>query len=169
MKIADWIPTAFTLLGSVAGLVSFALLVYDRMVRGRPIVGFHRRAISGHGDATLRIINPSDDDLLITNITVKPGDLFGVALNDSAEGITRAVLRERLENLHLLPGHRALLPLIPFPTADPNREGVIRVYWQRSRMPWPWQPPVKIRASTAAIKRLEAARPVSRDEGGNKV
>jgi hypothetical protein len=71
--IIEFIKTA----GGIAGLASAAFLIWDRLVRGRPLAELS--AIVTPADPCIRIVNPGTTGLLIRSVRVLPAGIYAVA------------------------------------------------------------------------------------------
>jgi hypothetical protein len=169
--VGDFLIEAVKLLGGVAGLGSAAFLVYDRLLRNRPALSLERRPVGAEAHACLRILNPADEEVLITIVECQPKGLIGVARNSSVEGAIRAAVQEPPTNLHLAPGAHASLPLVLLSSAQdqPHTPVKIIVRWRWMHRAWPPQRHSSLRTTRRDVKLIETARAVSRDSEGKKI
>ena len=71
--------------GSFAGWGSFLFLLYDRFIKGRPIVALEPGPIFdvGDRDVLLRVLNTSPTSILVTAVEIQP-PVYRAAPDDSS-------------------------------------------------------------------------------------
>ena len=147
--------------GGLAGLLSGGFLIYDRLVRDRPIVALHRQTIGVNGYTYLRIINPIDDDLVIKSIECLPARIISVAVNHKTRSIMEATFPDySLGPLIVAPKAETQLPIIKLTKELPTSGVRIAVKWRRTRHTWPWDRTSSLKTTGEFIKGLEEGRPV---------
>src|SRR5262245_61841247 len=77
-------------IGSFAGLVSAVLLVWDRWVRGRPLVVPTIKLAGVNPYKYIRITNPGPGDVFIQGVRASPSGIYGIAKNHSNDAILQA-------------------------------------------------------------------------------
>jgi len=154
--------------GGLAGLASAAFLIYDRLVKSRPLVVLHRQSFGVNGHAFLRLINPADDDLFILSVACQPR-LLGVAIDNEVRGIADAIVSDATKNLIIPPEGEAQLPIIKLSGSEqqPNTQVKITVRWKRTKHVWPWPRRISLKTSRAFVDQIESARPVGQQVSNN--
>jgi hypothetical protein len=147
-------------LGTIGGLVSPLFLLFDRFIRNRPIVAVQRASFYGHPTShfDLRIFNGSDQAILITGI--ETSEHWGVAKDDSVEGIIGVVRRHSFSVVVESRGERtfpiliassALEDPVPLPVS-------LKVYWRDLRRPGWWTVPAPYSTTSNFLHQLRQAR-----------
>jgi hypothetical protein len=155
--------------GSYAGLVSAAFLIWDRWLRGRPI--WEQSATVRRGgtpaDPCIRITNPGPTGLLIRRARVLPTGIYAVAKNRDIKPIMAALGDATVEGANvlnvLLPaGQEHDLAIIDRRNDEDVRKNISRwvcfcISWRKTSSTWLPQLPVFIFTSTGTIQRIAAA------------
>jgi hypothetical protein len=156
--------------GSYAGLVSGLFLIWDRLLRGRPLAELSATARIGGtpADPCIRITNLGPTALLIRSTRVLPTGIYAVAKNRDIKSISAALGDTTVEganvlNLLLRPGQEHDLAIIDGPLKGEDARGNISrrvcfcIYWSKNSSTWLPQLPVFIFTSIASIQRIAAA------------
>ncbi|MDR3527350.1 MAG: hypothetical protein P4L57_08715, partial [Rhizomicrobium sp.] len=77
--------------GSLAGLASAAVLIWDRLMRGRPYLWVVAELQNPNGYKSLRIKNQSRCSVIVRGVSVWPRR-YRIAVDSSVVGIARAVV-----------------------------------------------------------------------------
>jgi len=154
-------------IGSALGALSAAFLVYDRVVRGRPIFALHVEpglAASSENYLHVRIVNGLDEALVVENFSIAP-PIVGLAEDHGIRAITAAQI-QNVRTLVLPPRGEAtyMLVILGAATDRDSERIVISAEWRTTRRPWPWKRTVRIRTTVAELKNLKAARTPYTDE-----
>jgi hypothetical protein len=163
MSIAILVWHAFLGLGALLGFVSTGFLVYDRLLRYRPIISVTAvrgmDGISRQAEPTLRVKNVAPFDLLVERFEVKP-PYCGVAPSDDMKHVVEAASGSDIPIL-LAPFEERELGLVITVTdrtkVKEDEHINIRMYWRRSIAPWVPQWPVSVRTSLADIELRQKA------------
>jgi hypothetical protein len=151
------------LVGGIAGLGTALFTIYDRLYRDRPIFALHVNrpadsVVSRENDVYIRIKNPTDEDIIIDNISIVPGHLTLATGND-----THAIVRAMVSEFNLIVVRpyleRLLVLIVRLHEGNPaETENVtITATWRGTRRPWPWKRHVRIRTTVAQIRKLKSA------------
>jgi hypothetical protein len=155
--------------GSYAGLVSAAFLIWDRWLRGRPI--WEQSATVRRGgtpaDPCIRITNPGPTGLLIWRARVLPTGIYAVAKNHGIKSSMAAVGDATVEgadvlNVLLPAGQKHDFAIIDRRNNEDVRKNISRwvcfcISWRKTSSTWLPQLPVFIFTSIAEIQRITAA------------
>ena len=152
---------AVKLFGGIAGLLSAAFLIFDRLVRDRPILVLHRQSIGVNGYAYLRIINRVDDDLIIQSVTCRPPHI-SIATDHGVRAIAEAVIQSPLGPLIISPKSEAHLPIVKMSQTETSSQAQVRITirWRRSHHAWPCDRATTLKTDIKFITTLEEAKPV---------
>jgi hypothetical protein len=133
----------FLVVGSLCGVASAAVLIYERAIRAQPIVHLH----PGDYAVQLRIKNVIDEVILIDEINVSPA-VFGwtppadasptVVIKPLEEVLLRMMLFRDFEKL----AERALV--------------TITIVWRTTRKPWPFKRAVSTKIAAADVMAILA-------------
>jgi hypothetical protein len=145
-------------MGALLGFISTGFLVYDRLLRYRPIISATAvrgmDGISQQAEPTLRVRNLAPFDLLIERFKVKP-PYCGVAPSNNMKHVMEAVSGSDVPIL-LAPLEERELELVITVrdrTKVKDDEHIkITMYWRRSIAPWVPQWPVSMRTSLGDIE-----------------
>lgn len=145
-------------IGSLAGLGSFVFLVFDRFLKGRPIVTLSVLQYRG-GQSFMRvqIKNESEVGILIKRVH-SPGGSIRIWDSDSLPSAERAIRGEH-PRLVIDAGAAVYLPLV-WHDKRPEAEDVyfpVVVIWRNLRNPWMPQWPVRLWSSRAQQDEILAA------------
>jgi hypothetical protein len=162
--------------GSFAGLISAAFLIWDRWVRGRPVVGPKIKLAGVNPFKYIRIENPGPGDVLVLGVRAyqiadQLGDLppivtsgiYAIAKDHSDEEILQATVPKLygVGDLQFLlrPEGKRDLPIIEprKPNTDPPSKLVLFVVSWRKTSSALWQVPVWFTISTRDFDRMAAA------------
>jgi hypothetical protein len=163
MSVASLTWNVITDVGSLLGFASTGFLIYDRLLRHRPIVSVTAvrglDGVSQHADPMLRVRNVAPFDLLIERFEVKPpycGIASGSKLRDvlkTSSGLDIPILLAPLEERVLL-----LVITVGDRTKVNEHETInITMHWRRSIAPRVPQWPVSVRTSLADIELRQKA------------
>ncbi len=156
------IVEGFKIVGSVAGLISGAFLLYDRFVRGRPIA--YLAKADAHGvDVALK--NAADETLIVDEIRVAP-NVLGLAGGHEIRDIVPAIARR--DNDALESKRPCFFPIEPFGelrlaivTFDPFnnlKSGdpiVVSLKWRNTRFALPFDRKVTVRTTAGYIRKFK--------------
>jgi hypothetical protein len=149
-------------LGSVVGLLTGIVVVYDRLAKGRPSASLTISTYQGRPSPRIRINNTSPHDIAVFDITAHP-ETYLVAEGGEAEDRLRASLGQRpyfmlkpaeQKEIWMLPKFENNLPL----EITPGRV-VFRIWWRRGNATWLPQVPVAVRTSTETIRKFGLEKP----------
>jgi hypothetical protein len=148
------------LVGAIVGLATGAFTVWDRWVRGRPLVGLTATVRTSRmpSDPCIRIANPGPTDLFIQRVRALPR-IYGVAKDHSMRA-KMAALESADVNVLLRSGQEHDLPIIDLRNEeDKNVSRWVHfvVYWRKTSSTWLPQAAVVIGTSTRAIEQIGAA------------
>jgi hypothetical protein len=154
MTLPQWLIQ----LGSVGGLLSFSVTVWDRLITGRPLVWI---SPSEHRGRDLHFKNVYSSDILIRRIRCFPSNV-GVSLDHSVRSIARvvtgdsfvAVLRSEAEADFPIIFRRGEL------FDEDNNEWApfcVVVSWRKSHSHWFPQIPKVILSSARTVRILQEA------------
>jgi hypothetical protein len=133
----------FLVAGSLCGLGSAMVLIYERAIRTQPIIHLH----PGDYAVQLRIKNVTDEAVLIDEITVSPA-VFGWT---PAAGASPTVVIKPLEEI--------LLRMMLFRDFEKLAEKAlvtITISWRTTRRPWPFKRTVSTRIAAADVMAILA-------------
>jgi hypothetical protein len=155
--------SVITGIGGLLGFASTGFLIYDRLLRYRPIVSVTAvrglDGISQQAEPTLRVRNVAPFDLLIERFEVKP-PYCGIASGSGIRDILEAVSGSDIPIL-LAPFEERELALVitvrDRSTVKDDEHIEITMYWRRSIAPWVPQWPVSVRTSLADIELRQKA------------
>jgi hypothetical protein len=164
--IIEFIKTA----GGIAGLASAAFLIWDRLVRGRPLAELSAivRTSGTPADPCIRIVNPGTTGLLIRSVRVLPAGIYAVAKNFGIKPTMAALGDTTVKDANILnvvllrPGQEHDLAIIDRRKDEDARKNISRrvcfcIYWRKNSSTWLPQLPVFIFTSIAGIQRIVAA------------
>ena len=150
-------------IGSFVGLVTGLFYFYDRFARGRPIGSFTVVEVNGRPSARVRIFNPSQYDIGITAITVRPPS-YALALAEKTDvkDTIRAAMG-KVPSFMLAPSEKKEVRLIAMVKNGLALEvGKHRVtfwiWWRRGNATWLPQLPVPVFADTESIRQFALER-----------
>src|SRR5258707_12877015 len=85
----------FQFLGAILGTASAAFIIYDRLVRSRPIFALHAKPGSSPSEnyLYLRIVNELDEDLIVENFSIVP-PILGLSEDHEVRSMVAAQLQE---------------------------------------------------------------------------
>lgn len=151
--------------GGIAGLASAAFLIYDRLVRDRPIFAIHaKQGPPGDNPLFLRIHNSLDEDIVVENWRIKP-PLVGLSTDNSLRGIVGAVVGEIPRAI--IPPRGTLNLVLVILGAATNRDSEpveISAEWASTRKPWLFRRHVKIKTTVAKLKQWKEAHRPAKDK-----
>jgi hypothetical protein len=139
--------------GALPGVISLGIILYDKLVSGRPMV-YPTPTNNPVGGQSLMIFNPGDSDILIRSIRVSP-DIYTVMKSDS--------VRDGLESASGKPWVVVLGPRssaeIPLAAKAGSKEKChqpvrISVSWYKPNSPWWPYKPVVLTTSTTRLREL---------------
>jgi hypothetical protein len=154
----DWLVEALKLLGGVLAIPTAAFIVYDRLVRYRPIFALHaEKGSPGDNYLFLRIKNVVDEDIVIENWNVAP-PIVGLSTDASTRSIGAAVVGN-IPRAILPPLSSLTLVLFILGSATDRDNDAIEISaeWSSTRKPWPFRRRVKIETTVAKLKEWKAA------------
>jgi hypothetical protein len=166
MPLETW--HVFTGIGSALGIVNTVFLIYDRLLRYRPIVSLGaRRGLGGtslsHATPTLNVKNIAPFHIVIERFNVS-SNYYSVAPSSEVRGMAKVLMGADTPVL-LAPAEERQLVIIQRGDAPPDEKIVIKLHWRGSgAASWLPHRPVLVRTSSADIKlRQEAAMNAERD------
>jgi len=136
-------------IGSFGGLVSAAILLWDRFSKSRPEVQFHRTCLMGRGQPfiSLSVTNRAKGQILIdvqvAGGSVKVSKAATIDGFTSVPGFTRVLEPETSENFPI--------------TLRGPAWNLIWVFWRNSARPGRWQVPFIRLARPSVLRRLRDA------------
>jgi hypothetical protein len=162
--------------GSFAGLISAAFLIWDRWVRGRPLVGPKIKLAGVNPFKYIRIENPGPGEVFVQGVRayqiadqlgdlppIVPSRIYAIAKDHSHEEVLQATVPElygvgELQFL-LRAGGKCDLPIIEprEPKTDPPSKVVLFVVSWRKTNSALWQVPLWFTISTRGFDRMAAA------------
>ncbi|MBR0789886.1 hypothetical protein JQ631_12445 [Bradyrhizobium manausense] len=152
--------------GGVAGLCTAGFLIYDRLVRSRPITYL---GVSDY-KADLRLRNVTKETVIIDEISITPKDFLRAARANDL--ITKNEERQKAfypttagkddarflgEFVILKPDEERRFSLHRFASfehAKDDEKLVIRCRWENTRTPWFTKRYVKVRTTVGRVKKL---------------
>jgi hypothetical protein len=152
---------AIKTVGSFAGLVSAAFLVWDRLVRGRPLAWVAATKFGAASYEYVRVVNPGPGGVFIRRVDVHP-PIYGLAKDHSARAIAGTLVDGDVDVL-LEPGQAHNLVIIDrrnqleVPKDAPPQRIYMFIHWRKTSSSWLWQFPVPVVTSTYDIQRIAAA------------
>jgi hypothetical protein len=155
------IPTWLTQIGSLAGLLTLAFTLVDKLVTGRPSLTL---GCTEYSDRDVRCINRSKDEVFIRRIRAIP-PYARIAKSDSAAGIGRAWVGDVFQAV-IEPESHADFPLIFLDGAalgndeggpEPRAPFMIIMSWRKSRSMWLPQFPALLFTSAKSVRLLKIA------------
>jgi hypothetical protein len=150
---------AIKLVGGIAGLLTAAFVIWDRLVRGRPRAEVTVETFAGTREY-LSIKNPGDSNLLILGVSVHP-PIYGVGKDRSA-GAAVVEAAKRDWSLLLRAGETHDLPIFDHRNQEDvsnNQRVRFLIHWRKTSSPWLPQVRVRHLTSTDYIRRIAAATP----------
>jgi hypothetical protein len=158
-EVASGFGDVIRTLGTIGGLVSPVFLLFDRFIRNRPILAVQRASFYGHPTShfDLRIFNGADQAILITGID--SSEHWGIAKDDSVEGVIGAVRRR---SFSVIVGSREerTFPILISKDAieDPTPQALsLKVYWKDLRRPGWWTVPASYSMTTNFLHQMRQA------------
>jgi len=157
----EWVVEFIKIAGGIAGLASATFLIYDRLVRDRPIYAIHaKQGPPGNNPLFLRIHNALDEDIVVENWHIVP-PLVGLSTDNSIRGMVGAVIGEMPRAI--LPPRGALNLVLVILGVATNRDSEsirISAEWSTTKRPWLFRRRVEIKTTVAKLKQWkEAHRP----------
>lgn len=148
-------------IGGIGGIIAIPtalFVVYDRVVRGRPIFAIHADGkIGGENRLFLRVKNVLDEDIVIEDWQIAP-PLLGLSTDHSIRAIISAQVQQIPRSIVLPMGSLTLLLIIlGAATGRDNEEIEISAKWARTNKPWPFQRRITIKTTVARLKEWQAA------------
>jgi hypothetical protein len=152
--------------GSAAGLFTAGFLIYDRLIRSRPIAYL---GVSEY-KADLRFKNVTSETVIVDEIAISPPDyLRAVRANDlitANEDVQKAFYPDSAgkdnprfvgEFVMLKPQEERKFSLhrfAAFELAKDDEKVVIRCRWENTRLPWFTKRHVMVRTTVGKVKKL---------------
>jgi hypothetical protein len=160
--VMDYFIEAIKLLGGILGIATAAFIVFDRVVRGRPIFAVHAvPRVAGDNYLFLRIKNVLDEDVVIENWRITP-PLLGLSTDTSVRAIAGAVLGTiPMAIVPPLGELKLALLILGAATNNKNQTVAISADWNTTRHPWLFTRHVKIRITVARVEELKGAHQAS--------
>jgi hypothetical protein len=118
----------FKTIGAVVAFLTALFVIYDRLVRGRPIVSLTVRKEPVNPSRFLSITNVGKTDIAIRQWTVRPR-LYGPAKGHSLDDIFDAVIPTKPFRCLIGPGETIELQLIPVHSGQQLEEKSDRGFW----------------------------------------
>ena len=150
---------AIKTVGSFAGLVSAAFLVWDRLVRGRPLAWVTATKFGAASYEYVRVVNPGPGGVFIRRVDVHP-PIYGLAKDHSARAIAGTLVDGDVDVL-LEPGQAHDLVIIDrrnqLEVDAPLQRVYMFIHGRKTSSSWLWQFPVPVVISTHDIQRIAAA------------
>lgn len=150
----SWFETIKTL-GSLVALATGAFLIYDRLLKDRPIAFLRVRS----GRLELHVKNVADGDLLIEAIEVTP-DSMRVAFGSDLEDTIRAAAAQGfMTTIHA--NREASFPLVTTRAWDSikaDQDVRFSIRWSFTRSRWFPHFPTRVVKTAGYIKMLNAAK-----------
>jgi hypothetical protein len=159
----------FTWLGSTAGLLSGAFLLYDRFAKGRPIASLTVKDDQGIRKlACIRVTNIGDYDIAVIDASVSPKIYF--LTEDMAVRTLIGGALGRRPSFMLKPRQEKELRIVPsfkdgVPLEAQNKNVTFRISWRRCNMTWLPQVRVYVRTSTPSIRKYVQAKASAQSAG----
>jgi hypothetical protein len=158
--------------GSFAGLVSAAFLVWDRWARGRPVAEPAIKLAGVNPFKFVRIKNPGPGSVFVQGVRAYPPGIYGVAKNHSADATLQAMVPEiyGVADLQILlrSGEKCDFPIIDPPknkAVAPSQRVRFVVSWRKTSSAL-WQVPawftISIRGFIAWRRRRRPTRSTRR-------
>jgi hypothetical protein len=141
-------------IGSLVGLATGAFVLYDRFVRGRPVVSLMVSNQPLRDARLLAITNPGDTYIVIRHVVVKP-KVYGVAKSATARSLARAS-KGRPFSRQIAPHETVELPFVTLPAGQCADLRCVRiaVHWRKTTSLWLPQRPVVFWTSTREFREL---------------
>jgi len=162
---------AIKLVGGIAGLLTTAFVIWDRLARGRPLAWVMAKKFGANSYKYIRIQNPGPADVFILGVRAHPPKSYGIARDDTERAIAEA-LNNIDVNVLLSKDEVRDLPIWECPKPvpkDPDKAAEVDqrvrfvIYWRKTSSSWLWQAPVRVFTSTHDIKRIAAAVAAQRE------
>jgi hypothetical protein len=149
-------------IGSFAGLLSAAFLIYDRFAKGRPVASLTISQENKRPSPRIRVSNPGSFDVAVLSTSVEP-NVYLLAENEGAEGNLRASFGQ-IPNFMLKPGQEKELRIVPrfennLPLDLKPQDVTFRIYWRRGNSTWLRQMPVRVVVNTDLIRQYGLPKP----------
>jgi hypothetical protein len=145
-------------LGSFAGLATGAFVLFDRCMRGRPIISLKGDS-TAHNFILLTITNPDDRYIAIREVVVTP-KVFGVAMDTSVDAMftmaTSSTLRCQIAPHETKEFHFVILPRGGVDAEHPWVR--VAVHWRKTSSLWLPQIPVFFWTSTREVRNLQDSK-----------
>ena len=130
LKMAEFLPAWLRELGSVAGLLSLGIVVFDRFFKDRPRASI---VMADYGPHVL-IANPSGTDVTMTGYRVIPA-AYGIARDDKPNSVFSAATGDQFSAV-VKAGSDASFPLLTRSKdgrkqTEVHERGVIFIFWRR--------------------------------------
>jgi hypothetical protein len=144
-------------IGSLSGLLSGLFLVWDRMVKGRPVCSITTVKHGSNTYAALRINNVGVHDVAVLNIRVKP-NVYMLSKDFGVDNLLTASLGGK-PALMLAPEEKKELMIVPRYTGGGRQDERLRrvvfsVSWRRGNATWLPRIPVRVPTSVAVLKEF---------------
>ena len=154
-------------IGSLAGLVSVAFLIWDRCLRGRPLAGVTAKKTGAHSFTYLRISNPGPAEVFILGVRARP-PIYRIAREQSDQALEEVLGNGDAEiNLLLRQGEVHDLPIFfNEDTKDEDAPQQVRflIHWRKASSTRLRQFRVSVSSSTEDIRRIREAVAARRNE-----
>jgi hypothetical protein len=129
--MAEFLPAWLRELGSIAGLLSLVIVVFDRFFKDRPRVSI---VMADYGPHVL-IANPSGADVTMTAYRVIPA-AYGIARDDNVDSVVSAATGAQF-SATIKAGRDAKFPLLTLSKdgkkqTEVHRRGVVFIFWRRN-------------------------------------
>jgi hypothetical protein len=148
----------FTGLGAALGFVSTAFLVFDRLLRYRPVATITAERDMGDATPALRIKNTAPFDILIERFRVSPKGSCTVSASHERRAMMDVLTGSDVPII-LGPNEERHLVIVTDRSKCPNDQAIeFSIPWRRGKESWLWQWPATVRTSFDDIDlRIRAA------------
>jgi hypothetical protein len=146
------------LIGGILGIATAAFIVFDRLLRGRPIFALHAKPrVPGDNYLFLRVKNLLDEDVVIENWRINP-PLVGLSTDVSVRAIAGAVCGQ-IPAAILPPLGELKLNLIILDASTDKKDETIKISAGRNttRHPWLFLRRAKIKTTVTRLEELKGA------------
>lgn len=144
--------------GPIVAWVTAGYLIYDRLVRGRPLLSLTARNEPVRGARFLTITNLGDVDIVILEVIFQP-TVYAVSKGTRAEDLARAITGDKLRCLIAPHGTVKLHLFIRDAALEAEIKSPVRVIvrWRKARSMGVPQVPAGIWTSTNAVRELTSS------------
>ena len=142
--------------GSLIGIATGIFVLFDRVLRNRPLAFIVLKGNSNNPLHYVRVKNVGAIDAIVFDIEARPRS-FEISKDHSVGGIAGAILNKPSFAI-LEPGQELDFPFFKNPKREGDKEYVGRirfsVYWRKSSSTWLRQIPIHVFTSTVDLEQM---------------